>query len=227
MKLTHSLLAAGLSLALVTACSGNDGAGDLDTADSAAVAPAQSNAPADMTDDNAAMPGDQAGMNGMDGTAAAGAMSTDVILGMVAAVDKHEIAAAEQAKEKGVEGEVMEFANMLQEDHQANLDKTQALAESEGVQIATTGPVADMQQHGEQELQRLSSMDGEAYADAWVDAMVQGHTMALDTIDNQLLPAATDPEVQAHLNATRAAVAGHLDRAKELQGGAADANAAP
>ena len=72
---------------------------------------------------------------------------------------------------------------------------------------------------GEQELEALGRTEGDAYARAYIDAMVKGHTEALDALDNRIIPAATRPEVKAHLDTTRGHVAQHLERAKALQGG--------
>ncbi len=47
--------------------------------------------------------------------------------------------------------------------------------------------------------------------------MVKDHSEALDAIDNKMLPAATTPQVQAHLQKTREAVAMHLEEAQRLQ----------
>jgi putative membrane protein len=65
--------------------------------------------------------------------------------------------------------------------------------------------------------QRLSQLEGEAFATAWIAAMVQGHEEALAELDNELIPNATDAGVTRHLQTTRTAIAGHLDTARSLQ----------
>src|SRR5690606_85960 len=77
--------------------------------------------------------------------------------------------------------------------------------------------VAAMRQKHEAERQRLSALDGEAFASAWVDAMVKGHEEALAKLDNELIPGASDAGVRQHLQDTRAAISRHLDTARSLQ----------
>lgn len=236
-----NVLAAALGLALLGGC----------TQDDATVADTTT----PMTDDTLASPTD---MGATDPNLPRGAdpattgMATNMqpaqVLAVVAVVDQNEIDAAEQAREKNVEGEVLEFANMLHSEHTANMEKgtelmstvggtagamgtagTTGTGAGAGSTADTTGAMsgaggADMaqaeRQKGEAMLQRLEAMDGEAYADAWVDAMVQAHSDAIATIDNQLMAAATDEQVRNHLTESRAAIERHLEMGRQLQGDA-------
>lgn len=74
-----------------------------------------------------------------------------------------------------------------------------------------------MREKHDAERQRLSQLEGEAFATAWIAAMVQGHEEALAKLDNELIPNATDAGVTRHLQTTRTAIAGHLDTARSLQ----------
>jgi putative membrane protein len=72
---------------------------------------------------------------------------------------------------------------------------------------------------GQQELATLKALDGAAFAQAYVAAMVKDHTEALRALDTQLIPAASTPAVVTHLQTTRHHVADHLEAAKRLQSG--------
>lgn len=261
MKPTQTLLAAALTLALA-AC-GNDR--DADTT----MAGDNTAATTIPADDTAGM----ADRTGAAGTSMAGAgMSADAdrkALMMVAEVDRHEIAAAEDALAKNVEGDVRAYAEMLRDDHTRNLEATERLMGGTGASMAagsagpggidaTTGGMADaqgsqdgtatagdvaanragtgmdpgmahaggsdaeiaaMRQKHETERQRLSALEGEAFATAWIDAMVKGHEEALNRLDTQLIPDAGDAGVSDHLRQTRTAIAKHLETARGLQGG--------
>ncbi|MDQ3288486.1 MAG: DUF4142 domain-containing protein [Pseudomonadota bacterium] len=137
---------------------------------------------------------------------------------MLVAVNEHDIAAAEQAIEENVTGEVREFAEMLRTDHTRNLEQTRQLANSPGMQVADTQMVESMREKGQKELERLSQMEGDAYRKAFLDMMVRDHTEALSMIDNRMMPATTDASFRQHLTATREAISKHLERARELQG---------
>lgn len=76
--------------------------------------------------------------------------------------------------------------------------------------------IAAMRQQHDAARKRLAALDGDAFAAAWLEAMVKGHEDALTKID-ALLPTATHEGVGRHLRDTREAVAAHLDTARELQ----------
>lgn len=133
-------------------------------------------------------------------------------LALLAAVNEHEIAAAQQAEGKRVSGPVMDYAKMMVTHHTENLDKTKALGE-----LVMTDEVKAMQDKGAKDLADLGQKSRNDYEGAYVEAMVKGHTEALALIDTRLLTLASNGPVKDHLTATRATVAEHLDAAKKLQ----------
>lgn len=150
------------------------------------------------------------------GTPPGGAATTTQAdaLAMLMEVNEHEIAAADQALGKNVTGAVRDFAQMMKTDHGKNLADTTRL----GGAASTAPAVKTLKDKGESDLRTLDAQSGKAYEKAYIDAMVKGHTDALALIDNTLLPAATDANIRQHFTTTRAAVARHLDKAKEIQG---------
>lgn len=144
-------------------------------------------------------------------TASAG---DSLALGLLGAINEHEIAAAKQAIGKSVSGDVLEYAQLMQKQHSENLAKTKTLGPlSDGPEIQA------QKSKGAKELSTLGATPALAYAKAYIDAMVKGHAEALDTIDRKLLPAATSPTVKQHLNETRGHVAMHLETAKAIAAG--------
>lgn len=135
-------------------------------------------------------------------------------LGVLNAINEHEIAAGQQALSKNVPDKVAKFAQMMVDEHGKNRDQTNRFGPN-----ADDAKASAQRTKGKTELDTLSKQSGDAYAKAYVDAMVKGHTEALATLDNDLIPAATDPAVKTHLTDTRAAVAKHLEDAKKLQAG--------
>lgn len=141
----------------------------------------------------------------------AGQRADGFALALLAAIDRHEIDAARQAKEKHVTGDVLAYARMVETEHDANLAQTQALGP------ATSDPEIDsMQAKGKAEIDALSTKSGAAYAKAYIDAMVKGHEEALAAIDAKMMPNATRDDVKQHLVETRKAVETHLARAKQV-----------
>lgn len=147
-------------------------------------------------------------------TPAAGSVPENAALGVLNAINEHEIAAGEQAISKKVDGEVAAYARMMIEQHSENRTKTSALgADADAAQAQA------QRRKGEQELASLAAQDGDAYRKAYIDAMVKGHTEALATLDGTLIPSAGRQDVKDHLATTRQHVAEHLEQAKRLQQG--------
>jgi putative membrane protein len=133
-------------------------------------------------------------------------------LGVLNAINEHEVAAGQQALSKNVPDDVAKFAQMMVDEHSKNRDQTNRFGPNADDAKATA-----QRAKGKTELDTLGKQSGDAYVKAYVDAMVKGHTEALAALDNQLIPAAVDPAVKTHLTDTRAAVAKHLESAKQLQ----------
>ncbi|KAB7769144.1 DUF4142 domain-containing protein [Xanthomonas maliensis] len=133
-------------------------------------------------------------------------------LGVLAAIDENEIALAKQAIAQDLGGATDEFAKQLLHDHQANLEKTQALG-------ASDSPRAEaMRAKGKAAIEALSQTltlpDGkDAYRNAFLRTMVIDHGDTIKILDAELLPAAQTEPVKQHLQETRRVVAAHFERA--------------
>lgn len=90
-------------------------------------------------------------------------------------------------------------------------------ADAAGVQAPADPELAAMREKHDAERERLLALEGEAFATAWLDAMVKGHEEALAKLDNELIPGASDAGVRQHLQDTRAAISRHLDAGRSLQ----------
>lgn len=141
------------------------------------------------------------------------AISQADALALLMAVDENEIAAADQALARNVGGQVRDYAQMMKTDHGQNLTDTTRL----GGAVSTAPAVAEAKQKGEAGLRSLDAFGGAGYEKAYIDAMVADHTEALAIFDSTLLPVATSANVRQHFITTRATVARHLERAKEIQ----------
>ena len=205
---TPTLLA--LALAGLTACGDRNDANDMNDP----AAPATSSADPAAQPPGATMDPATSGTLGNDGMNADANPDESAALGVLNAINEHEIAAGEQALAKGVTGDVAEYARMMIDQHTENRTRTSALNPDEQAQDAQA-----QRQKGEQERSTLDNLEGEAYRTAYVDAMVKGHTEALAALDQKLIPAAQREEVRQHLSTTREHVAQHLERARELQQG--------
>jgi putative membrane protein len=138
-------------------------------------------------------------------------------LAELAAINQHEISVAKQALGKGVAGGVRDFATQMQADHGKNLTDTRRVARENKLPLSSSAEVRALEAKGRADQSSLAKLSGAAYSKAYVEAMVKGHAAVLGKLDATLIPGAHDPEVVAHLKATREAVAMHLAMAQKLQ----------
>lgn len=204
MKLLY-LAVAMSSVVALSACDRRDAANDSAAADATAEAADQTAPAAPMNDSvmqaDPSMRGDQAAANG-----------DALALGMLGAVDEHEMAAATQAKEKKVGGAVLDYADMMDKEHGENLTQTQALGT-----LADTADIQAMKKKGNSDLDTLGQKSGKQYEAAYIDAMIAGHQEVLAMIDGKMMPAATTDAVKQHLSKTKDAVQAHLNKAQDIK----------
>ncbi|ALN57827.1 hypothetical protein GLE_2478 [Lysobacter enzymogenes] len=178
----------------------------------AAAAPAQDPPPTRTTSPA------HAGIGGHKTAEATQRDADSLALGLLAALDENEIAAAQQAQQKRVSGPYLEFARMMQTQHGENLRRTRQL----GV-LSASAEVEALKSKGRAELAELGRHQGRDYESAYAKAMVAGHQDALDLVDRRLSELARSAAVKRHLAETRQHVAMHLALAKGLPAVAATA----
>lgn len=140
------------------------------------------------------------------------------IAAAVLAVDENEINAAQAAEKKKMGKHASKFAKMLLKQHRDDSAKVSKLAKKEKIEIPATAAKADeLRSKGAAELQALSAKDSLEFEQAYIGAMVQGHTEALALFDEHLVKDATNPKLKKQLSETRKHVAHHLEEAKRLQ----------
>jgi putative membrane protein len=134
-------------------------------------------------------------------------------IAMVMAVNEHEIEAATIAQGKDIGDAAMGYAEKMAVEHGRNQEKAQALAGAGPVGSAELTALKEAKAASRAQLARL---DGTAFEDAYIDAMVKDHEEVLLKLDQQWIPAAADPAVLSHLKETREHVAQHLDEARAI-----------
>jgi putative membrane protein len=148
---------------------------------------------------------------------AAMSFSDAEILGAMNAIDENEIAAANAAKKEKMGDQAKAFSKMLRKQHSANFDETRNLSKRLGIPPVSNQTAKDLRSDGAKELATLVKLEGKEFERAYIDAMVSGHSDALQLIDAELLPAAKNDEVRAHVDAFRGHVSAHLEEGKRLQ----------
>lgn len=139
------------------------------------------------------------------------------IIGVLVVLNKNEIAAAKQAMKKSKTSSVKQYASMLKNEHSKNLSDTLALSKKMGVNPVESATVITLKKEGKDEVMTLTTLNGQEFENAYINAMVKDHATALSTIDNNLLKNVSNPDLKAHLDATRTHIASHLEQGQNLQ----------
>lgn len=182
------------------------------------------NKPAPGTSSPAGTPGTAPGAatgQPQPGAQASQPLTDAQILGVVDAVDEHEIDAANKAMKQKLSTEVAAFAKMLKEQHAANKETTRKLAKTLKLKAASSPAADSLRAEGKAGVKAMAAKTGAEFEKAYLDAMVDGHTEVLAMLDNRLIPAAGSEAVKSHLTEFRGHVSAHLEQGKRLQGASA------
>jgi putative membrane protein len=188
-----------LALLALAACGGNadDQTMAVDTTamnDSAAMAPG---APAADT---------------MGGTLSDGEIATTLMASDSAEIDPSQLA-LQQAQDTAVKS----FAQTMVDDHGALEDSLRALAQEQSITPAPSSMADQVRTQAQATMQQLQGMNGAAFDTAYVRAMLQSHQSALDAVQNQLTPAAQNPQLKTALQQkVGPTIQMHLDRIRQI-----------
>lgn len=144
-------------------------------------------------------------------------LTDDKIVAIVIAIDKSEIAAANVAKKKQLNKEVLDYANYLYQHHQENLHQIEKLESTTGLKPLQSETSISMMKQNKIDVKALRALKGVPFQSAYVDAMVKGHAGGLELIDKTLLKEVSNAELRAFLIEFRSMVAEHLKLGIQLQ----------
>jgi putative membrane protein len=149
-------------------------------------------------------------------TVPAGSLDDAEILAVVRTVNSAEVAAAELATERAAAGETRQYAQHVMADHSKSNQQVATLAAA--IPPRDNPLSMTLREQGAADIEKLEQHSGEEFDRAFVEAQARMHQQVLDTIDEQLLPAAEDQQLRMLLQTTRDQVAMHLEHAQQLQG---------
>lgn len=151
-------------------------------------------------------------------TPSASPLSEGQIAKITDLANSSEIEAARFAQTKAKSPSVKKFAAMMIKHHSdARAEQTKLYQKLDLTPTASETAVT-LQADSDKSLKALRGADGAAFDTAYMQAQVDAHQKVLDTIDRQLLPAATDQALVADLKKMRATVESHLTEAKRIVG---------
>jgi putative membrane protein len=138
------------------------------------------------------------------------------VVAFLIVLNKDEVAAAKEALKKNVHPDVKKYARSLVNDHSKNLQQTLKLSHKTGQKPVENDEIANQKEKDKADLASIKPLKDKEFQVAFIDLMVKGHEAALNKIDQET-PNVANPDLKKHLEATRNAIAKHLDTAKALQ----------
>jgi putative membrane protein len=132
-------------------------------------------------------------------------------------VNQGEVAESQLAARLAFTDQVKIFATSMVTEHIAVLEREMVLFDKLGLTLVDSETSRQLQTASDTLLAQMLTLRGINVDRVYVDAQVAAHAKILDLIDNELLPAATAPELGSELTTLRTAVAAHLAAARELQ----------
>ena len=125
--------------------------------------------------------------------------------------------AGAMAVQKGSSKDVKDFGRMMVKDHGAVNKQAVALVKKLNVTPEDNETSRNLMSSAEQSRSSMQGMTGAAFDRAYIDNEVTFHQTVLDALDKTLIPNAQNAELKALLEKVRPNIAGHLERAKQIQ----------
>ena len=147
---------------------------------------------------------------------AADSAAAAALLTPIRGVSLVEIEFGDMAAQRAASPELRQYAQTVAADHRALVGALDSVA---GAHRATLSETRETQELANTTRMAHSGLEGLAGADfdlPYIRAEVESHRLLLDELDQQLIPSARHPELNALLTDTRAMVDAHLARARQL-----------
>jgi putative membrane protein len=123
-----------------------------------------------------------------------------------------EIAEGQMAVTKAASQDVKQFGQRMVDDHTANNQELQALAQQKGIDLPAT-----LDQPHADEGKALNNLSGPAFDRAYIRDQIAGHLKMLGIMRTEIADA-RDPDLKAFAQKTVQAVQDHLQMARQIQG---------
>ena len=208
-----SMLVPATALALLTFCSPSRDRQTSDTGMGGATSGGMSS-----SDTMATSAADTAATAGAAAASAGTAPATPAaMLSQLNVANTMEIQVAGLAAKKATSAQVKQVAKKLVNDHKMNESQLKALAKKLNLDL-TSAQGGNMASADSAALPSdLQGATGTQFDQAFVRREVEDHQSNIDKIRNQMIPAATNPQVKAFLQKTVTAMEGHLAALKKVQ----------
>jgi putative membrane protein len=148
---------------------------------------------------------------------AAPALSQAQIAMVTDLANASEIEQGKLAQGKAKAANVKKFAGMMVKHHTEARQEQTKLYKQLNLTPTQSQPATELKQSADNALGSLRAANGAAFDTAYIDGQVSAHEKVLKTLDEQLLPAASDQQLIDGLKKMREIVQSHLQEAKTIQ----------
>ena len=149
----------------------------------------------------------------------ASTLTDEQILYVLHAANMGEMEQARMAQKKAKNARVKRFAATMLKDHGEADSTGNDVAKKVRASLTPSESSNRLENEAKQLSAVMSNQNGADFDRAYMNAQVKEHRAVLDTIDRELLPAVTSPDVKELLKTVRAKVEGHLPEAEQIQKG--------
>ena len=148
---------------------------------------------------------------------AEGAKPNDAQIAHIAyTAGKLDIAAAEQAKQKSKNKDVLAFADDMERDHKAVNEKALALVKKLGVTPEDNDTSKALSKQAADKRAELAKLNGKAFDKAYIDNEVAYHKVVDAALQNTLIPGASNAELKDLLSTGLKIFEGHEQHAEQV-----------
>lgn len=148
---------------------------------------------------------------------APGVMTDGNIAAIVMAADETEIDAAQLALDKSGNQMVREYAQLMITQHEWADVQTMELLRRTDITRVPDATVQQLQTRRSETLDALATRSGEDFDVAYIDHEVEMHRWLINTLDQSLLPAAQEDDLEMWLTQLRPVMVEHLTEAERVQ----------
>lgn len=147
---------------------------------------------------------------------AADSANVSSLLTPIRGLSMAEVEFADMASQRAGSPEVRQYAQTVAADHRALISALDSVARDHRAALTETRETQEMANTSRLAHSGLENLSGVEFDLPFVRAEVESHRMLLDQLDQQLIPSATNPELNGLLTDIRALADAHLTRARQL-----------
>ena len=153
-----------------------------------------------------------------DMATAPGALPASDIAGIVTTANEGEIAQGQAASSAATSSDVRAFAQMMVSDHTAALSAARDTFSRNNITPGENDTTQTLRANSQRTISNLATYKGAAFDRTYMQSQVDLHQWLLTSLDTALIPSARG-ELLTLLQTQPAAVAAHLDRARQIRSG--------